>query len=285
MQLQFEQVTHTYQAGSPFQATAIEDINLTISGGELTALIGHTGSGKSTLAQHMNALLAPTSGRVLLDGKDINQKGVSKKETRQRVGLVFQYAETQLFEETVAQDIAFGPKNLGLSQAETDARVTEALHRVGLPDEVREKSPFELSGGQTRRVAIAGVIAMRPEMLVLDEPAAGLDPMGREDMLALVKSFHEAGTTIVMISHSMDDVARLAKRIIVMEHRRIALQGTAEEVFQDAERLNRMDLDVPEVCRLSLRLREEGFDFPLCYRKEDALKALKALLKGGAGDA
>ena len=285
MQLQFEQVTHTYQAGSPFQATAIEDINLTISGGELTALIGHTGSGKSTLAQHMNALLAPTSGRVLLDGKDINQKGVSKKETRQRVGLVFQYAETQLFEETVAQDIAFGPKNLGLSQAETDARVTEALHRVGLPDEVREKSPFELSGGQTRRVAIAGVIAMRPEMLVLDEPAAGLDPMGREDMLALVKSFHEAGTTIVMISHSMDDVARLAKRIIVMEHRRIALQGTAEEVFQDAERLNRMDLDVPEVCRLSLRLREEGFDFPLCYRKKDALKALKALLKGGAGDA
>ena len=285
MLLQFEQVTHTYQAGSPFQATAIQDVSLTVSQGELTALIGHTGSGKSTLAQHMNALLAPTSGRVLLDGKDINQKGVSKKETRQRIGLVFQYAETQLFEETVAKDIAFGPKNLGLSQEETDARVKEALHRVGLPEEVAEKSPFELSGGQMRRAAIAGVIAMRPEMLVLDEPAAGLDPMGREDMLFLVRSFHEAGTTVVMISHSMDDVARLAKRIIVMDKGRIALDGPAEEVFQDADRLNRMDLDVPQVLKLSLRLREEGFDFPFCYRLEDAERALLRLLKGGKADA
>ncbi len=281
MQLQFEQVTHTYQAGSPFQSTAIRDVSLTLGSGELTALIGHTGSGKSTLAQHMNALLAPTSGRVLLDGKDINQKGVSKKETRQRIGLVFQYAETQLFEETVAKDVAFGPKNLGLSQAEIDARVKEALHRVGLPEEIAEKSPFELSGGQMRRAAIAGVIAMRPEMLVLDEPAAGLDPMGREDMLALVRSFHQAGTSIVMISHSMDDVARLAQRIIVMDRGQVALDGPAEEVFQDAERLNQMDLDVPQVCKLSLRLREEGFDFPLCYRMEDAEKALAALLKGG----
>ena len=285
MQLQFEQVTHTYQAGSPFQATAVQDVSLTVSQGELTALIGHTGSGKSTLAQHMNALLAPTSGRVLLDGKDINQKGVSKKETRQRIGLVFQYAETQLFEETVAKDIAFGPKNLGLSQEETDARVKEALHRVGLPEEVAEKSPFELAGGQMRRAAIAGVIAMRPEMLVLDEPAAGLDPMGREDMLSLVRSFHEAGTTVVMISHSMDDVARLAKRIIVMDKGRIALDGPAEEVFQDADRLNRMDLDVPQVLKLSLRLREEGFDFPFCYRLEDAERALLRLLKGGKADA
>ena len=285
MLLQFEQVTHTYQAGSPFQATSVRDVSLTVSQGELTALIGHTGSGKSTLAQHMNALLAPTSGRVLLDGKDINQKGVSKKETRQRIGLVFQYAETQLFEETVAKDIAFGPKNLGLSQEETDARVKEALHRVGLPEEVAEKSPFELSGGQMRRAAIAGVIAMRPEMLVLDEPAAGLDPMGREDMLSLVKSFHEAGTTVVMISHSMDDVARLAKRIIVMDKGRIALDGPAEEVFQDADRLNRMDLDVPQVLKLSLRLREEGFDFPFCYRLEDAERALLSLLKGGKADA
>ena len=281
MQLQFEQVTHTYQAGSPFQSTAIRDVSLTLGSGELTALIGHTGSGKSTLAQHMNALLAPTSGRVLLDGKDINQKGVSKKETRQRIGLVFQYAETQLFEETVAKDVAFGPKNLGLSQAEIDARVKEALHRVGLPEEIAEKSPFELSGGQMRRAAIAGVIAMRPEMLVLDEPAAGLDPMGREDMLALVRSFHQAGTSIVMISHSMDDVARLAQRIIVMDQGQVALDGPSEEVFQDAERLNQMDLDVPQVCKLSLRLREEGFDFPLCYRMEDAEKALAALLKGG----
>ena len=281
MLLQFENVTHTYQAGSPFQATAISGVTLSFSGGELTALIGHTGSGKSTLAQHMNALLSPTEGRVLLDGKDINQKGVSRKETRQRVGLVFQYAETQLFEETVAKDVAFGPRNLGLSQAEIDARVKEALHRVGLPEEVAQKSPFELSGGQMRRAAIAGVIAMRPEMLVLDEPAAGLDPMGREDMMELVRTFHENGTSVVMISHSMDDVARLAKRIIVMEHGRVALEGTAEEVFRDAERLNQMDLDVPQVCRLSLRLREEGFDFPLCYRMEDAERALKQLLKGG----
>ena len=285
MQLKFEHVTHTYQAGSPFQATAIRDIDLTISDGEFVALIGHTGSGKSTLAQHMNALLAPTEGRVLLDGKDINQKGVSKKETRQRVGLVFQYAENQLFEETVAKDIAFGPKNRGLSKEETDVRVREALLRVGLSEEIGERSPFELSGGQMRRVAIAGVIAMRPEMLVLDEPASGLDPMGREDMLELIRELHQSGTAVVMISHSMDDVAKLAQRIVVMDQGRVALEGTLEEVFRDAERLNAMDLDVPEVCRLSLALRREGFDFPLCYRSKDAAEALCRLLKGGKAGA
>ena len=281
MQVTLERVTHTYQPGSPFQATAMEDVCLTIREGEFLALIGHTGSGKSTLAQHINGLLRPTSGRVLLDGQDIHEKGFDKKAVRRQVGLVFQYPEHQLFEETVFKDVAFGPKNLGWSAEEISARVTEALARVGLDPALSEKSPFELSGGQMRRAAIAGVIAMRPEMLVLDEPAAGLDPMGREDMLALVRSFHQAGTSIVMISHSMDDVARLAQRIIVMDQGQVALDGPAEEVFQDAERLNQMDLDVPQVCKLSLRLREEGFDFPLCYRMEDAEKALAALLKGG----
>ncbi|MBQ8081053.1 MAG: energy-coupling factor transporter ATPase [Clostridia bacterium] len=282
MRLEFDHVTHTYQAGSPFQATAIQDVSLTIEGGEFVALIGHTGSGKSTLAQHMNALLTPTQGRVLLDGRDINEKGVSKKETRQKIGLVFQYAETQLFEETVAKDVAFGPRNLGLSQEEIDSRVREALERVGLPfGEIAEKSPFELSGGQMRRVAIAGVIAMRPEMLVLDEPAAGLDPMGREELLKLIRGFHESGTTVVMISHSMDDVANSATRIVVMEKGRLAIDGTPDKVFAQTERLLGMDLDVPEVCKLSLALRQVGYDFPMCYRTGDAYEALAALLKGG----
>ena len=286
MQLTFEHVTHTYQAGSPFQATAIRDVSLTVTSGEFTALIGHTGSGKSTLAQHMNALLSPTEGRVLLDGRDINEKGVSKRDVRQRVGLVFQYAETQLFEETVAKDVAFGPKNLGLSAEETDARVREALERVGLPyAEIAERSPFELSGGQMRRVAIAGVIAMRPEMLVLDEPAAGLDPLGRQEIMSMIRGFHQAGTTVVMISHSMDDVAETATRIIVMEQGQLTMDGTPEAVFADAERLVALDLDVPQTCRLSLALRKTWPDFPMCVRADEAYEALLARLKGGAAHA
>ncbi len=286
MQLVFEHVTHTYQIGSPFQATAIRDVSLTIHGGDFAALIGHTGSGKSTLAQHMNALLRPTEGRVLLDGKDINEKGVSRREVRQRVGLVFQYAETQLFEETVAKDVAFGPKNLGLSPEETDARVREALERVGLVyADIAERSPFELSGGQMRRVAIAGVIAMRPEILVLDEPAAGLDPLGRTEMMRLVHSFHEAGTTVVMVSHSMDDVAENATRIIVMDQGQLTMDGTPEEVFADAARLVALDLDVPQTCRLSLALRQRWPDFPMCVRADEAYDALYARLKGGQAHA
>ena len=286
MQLQFEQVTHTYQAGSPFQATAIRDISLTIGSGEFTALIGHTGSGKSTLAQHMNALLSPTEGRVLLDGRDINEKGVSKRDVRQRIGLVFQYAETQLFEETVAKDVAFGPKNLGLSPEETDTRVREALERVGLSyADIAERSPFELSGGQMRRVAIAGVIAMRPEMLVLDEPAAGLDPLGRQEIMALVQGFHRAGTTVVMISHSMDDVAETARRIIVMDQGKLTMDGTPEAIFADAERLVELDLDVPQTCRMSLELRRTWPDFPMCVRADEAYEALLTRLKGGKAHA
>ena len=286
MQLTFDHVTHTYQPGSPFQATAIRDISLTIGSGEFTALIGHTGSGKSTLAQHMNALLCPTEGRVLLDGRDINEKGVSKRDVRQRIGLVFQYAETQLFEETVAKDVAFGPKNLGLSPEETDTRVREALERVGLPyAEIAERSPFELSGGQMRRVAIAGVIAMRPEMLVLDEPAAVLDPLGRREIMALIQGFHHAGTTVVMISHSMDDVAETARRIIVMDKGQLTMDGTPEAVFADAERLVALDLDVPQTCRLSLELRRTWPDFPMCVRADEAYDALLTRLKGGKAHA
>ena len=286
MQLTFDHVTHTCQPGSPFQATAIRDISLTIGSGEFTALIGHTGSGKSTLAQHMNALLSPTEGRVLLDGRDINEKGVSKRDVRQRIGLVFQYAETQLFEETVAKDVAFGPKNLGLSPEETDTRVREALERVGLSyADIAERSPFELSGGQMRRVAIAGVIAMRPEMLVLDEPAAGLDPLGRQEIMALVQGFHRAGTTVVMISHSMDDVAETARRIIVMDQGKLTMDGTPEAIFADAERLVELDLDVPQTCRMSLELRRTWPDFPMCVRADEAYEALLTRLKGGKAHA
>ena len=282
MQLTFDHVTHTYQAGSPFQATAIRDISLTIRDGEFTALIGHTGSGKSTLVQHMNALLSPTEGRVLLDGQDVNEKGYSKRTLRQRIGLVFQYAENQLFEETVAKDIAFGPKNLGLSAEETDARVREAMERVGLVyGEIADRSPFELSGGQMRRVAIAGVIAMRPDMLVLDEPAAGLDPLGRQEIMAMIRGFYHAGTTVVMVSHSMDDVAETATRIIVMDQGKVTMDGSPEDIFADAARLVSMDLDVPQTCRLSLALRDTWPDFPMCVRQDEAFLALASRLKGG----
>ena len=286
MQLAFEHVTHTYQAGSPFQAVAIKDITMSITSGEFVALIGHTGSGKSTLVQHMNALLTPTEGRITLDGRDINEKGVSKRDIRQRIGLVFQYAETQLFEETVAKDVAFGPRNLGLSQEETDTRVREALERVRLPyADIAARSPFELSGGQMRRVAIAGVIAMRPEMLVLDEPAAGLDPLGRQEILKLVHGFHQSGTTVVMVSHSMDDVAETATRIIVMEQGQLTMDGTPEAIFADAERLVELDLDVPQTCRLSLGLRKTWPDFPMCIRMDEAYEALLQRLKGGKAHA
>lgn len=282
MQVTLENVTHTYQPGSPFQATAIRDIHLTIAPGEFLALIGHTGSGKSTLAQHINGLLRPTAGRVLIDGQDIHEKGFNKREIRRRVGLVFQYPEHQLFEETVAKDVAFGPKNLGLSQAETDARVREALERVGLSYEATaEKSPFELSGGQMRRVAMAGVLAMRPELLVLDEPAAGLDPQSREDMLQMISRLHKQGSTVVMISHAMDDVARFATRAVVMDQGRIAMEGAPADIFRHAEELEKMGLDVPSVCRMGLLLRAAGVDFPSdIFREEDAYQALLALWKG-----
>ena len=238
MQVTLEHVPHTYQEGSPFQSTAIRDISMTIREGEFLALIGHTGSGKSTLAQHINGLLKPTEGRVLLDGKDIHEKGCNKKEVR--------------------------------------------LQKVGLdPDAMEGRSPFELSGGQMRRVAMAGVLAMRPSILVLDEPAAGLDPQSREEMLQLIYDLHRQGATVVMISHSMDDVARFATRAVVMEQGAIAMEGTPEEIFTHAEQLEKMGLDVPSVCKLSLRLKELGVACPQdIFREDQAFDALLNLWKG-----
>ena len=284
MQITLDHVSHTYQPGSPFQATAMEDVCLTIREGEFLALIGHTGSGKSTLAQHINGLLRPTSGRVLLDGRDIHEKGFDKKAVRRQVGLVFQYPEHQLFEETVFKDVAFGPRNLGWSAEEISARVTEALARVGLDPALSEKSPFELSGGQMRRVALAGVLAMRPKFLVLDEPAAGLDPQSREDMLQMILGLHRQGDTIVMVSHSMDDVARFATRAVVMERGRIAMDAPPDEIFRHADRLEQMGLDVPSVCKLGILLRKAGVPCPEdLFREDQAEAALIALWKGGSG--
>lgn len=282
MPLTLEHVTHTYQEGSPYQATALHDIDLTIEDGELLALIGHTGSGKSTLAQHLNGLLKPNSGRVLLDGQDINARDINQKNLRFQIGLVFQYPEYQLFEETVYKDIAFGPKNMGLDKDEVDRRVRAAMDRVGLQfDEAAEKSPFELSGGQMRRVALAGVLAMQPRILVLDEPTAGLDPKARSFLLSDVEALHRDGTTVVMISHSMDDVARLATRIVVLEKGQIVMTGAPDQVFSQYDRLTQMGLDVPQASILSHRLKAQGVKVNDCFQLDKLADELAALMKGG----
>ena len=286
MPIKLEGLSHTYQGGSPFQSTALHDVNLVIEDHDLLALIGHTGSGKSTLAQHLNGLLQPTSGRVLLDGQDINEKSSDKRALRFAVGLVFQYPEHQLFEETVKKDIGFGPRNMGLGEAEVDARVREAMDKIGLPyDEIAEKSPFELSGGQKRRVALAGVLAMRPRILVLDEPTAGLDPRARDFLLNDVRRLHAEGTSVVMISHSMDDVARLATRVAVLEKGRLVMEGSPGEIFARVDRLSSMGLDVPQASRLRYLLAESGIELPECYQLEELADSLAAYLKGGAGHA
>jgi energy-coupling factor transport system ATP-binding protein len=280
-----EKLSHIYRSG-PVKTTALNEIDLTIRDGELLALIGPTGSGKSTLAQHLNGLLQPSSGRVLLDGQDINAKGADRKALRFKVGLVFQYPEHQLFEETVRKDIAFGPRNIGLSETEIDTRVREAMTTVGLDyDEMSARSPFELSGGQMRRAALAGVLAMRPHVLVLDEPTAGLDPRGRDYLLGDIRRLNEGGTTIVLISHAMDDVARLATRIAVLEKGALAMEGTPEEVFSKYERLSAMGLDVPQGFKLARLLRQEGLSLPDRYRLEDLADELALAIKGGDGDA
>ena len=286
MPIKLEGLSHTYQGGSPFQSTALHDVNLVIEDHDLLALIGHTGSGKSTLAQHLNGLLQPTSGRVLLDGQDINEKSSDKRALRFAVGLVFQYPEHQLFEETVKKDIGFGPRNMGLGEAEVDARVREAMDKIGLPyDEIAEKSPFELSGGQMRRVALAGVLAMCPRILVLDEPTAGLDPRARDFLLNDVRRLHAEGTSVVMISHSMDDVARLATRVAVLEKGRLVMEGSPGEIFARVDRLSSMGLDVPQASRLRYLLAESGIELPECYQLEELADSLAAYLKGGAGHA
>ena len=286
MPIKLEGLSHTYQGGSPFQSTALHDVNLVIEDHDLLALIGHTGSGKSTLAQHLNGLLQPTSGRVLLDGQDINEKSSDKRALRFAVGLVFQYPEHQLFEETVKKDIGFGPRNMGLGEAEVDARVREAMDKIGLPyDEIAEKSPFELSGGQMRRVALAGVLAMRPRILVLDEPTAGLDPRARDFLLNDVRRLQAEGTSVVMISHSMDDVARLATRVAVLEKGRLVMEGSPGEIVAQVDKLSAMGLDVPQASRLRYLLAESGIELPECYQLEELADSLVAYLKGGAGHA
>ena len=280
MPIQVEHLTHTYMTDSPFAATALEDVSLTIEDGELIGLLGHTGSGKTTLVQHLNGLLKPTSGRVVVDGLDITEKGVSLLEVRRRVGLVFQYPEYQLFEETVARDVAFGPKNLGLSEQEVDERVRYALQEVGLVyDEIAERSPFELSGGQMRRVAIAGVLAMRPGTLILDEPTAGLDPAGRRSILGMIRELHAAGgLTVVMVSHNMDDISSLATRLVVMSRGRMVLTGTPREVFQHRELLSSIGLGIPQAAELTQQLIAEGYPLPAdLYTPAEVAEALLKL--------
>ena len=281
MPIEVKHLTHIYAPGTPFESRAVDDVSFTVNDGDFVGLIGHTGSGKSTLIQHLNALLKPAGGQVLVDGEDIHQPGRSLS-ARLKVGLVFQYPEYQLFEETVRKDVGFAPRNLGLSDAEVDARVSEALRRVGLSEGDWEKSPFELSGGQKRRAAIAGVLAMRPEFLVLDEPAAGLDPAGRSSMRALVNSLHADGTTVIMVSHSMDDVATLCNRILVMNGGRLEMDAAPAEVFRQGERLRAMHLDLPGAARLRDKLNADGFDLPVDVFTVERIaeELLKRLKKG-----
>ncbi len=274
---------HVYSAGTPFEKVAIDDINIEIPHGQFVGLIGHTGSGKSTFIQHLNALLKPTSGTVTVDGENINADKISAKNVRYKVGLVFQYPEYQLFEETVYADIAFGPKNMGLSATEIDERVREAAHFVGVTDEQFEKSPLELSGGQKRRVAIAGVIAMRPGVLILDEPTAGLDPAGCEQILRNICDYRtQTGSTVIIVSHSMDDVARLADRLVVFNHGAIRFDGTPEEVFSQPEELRSIGLAVPAATELAMELKKLGLKLPnSIYTNEQLEKALVALKRRG----
>jgi energy-coupling factor transport system ATP-binding protein len=264
MSIVIENLTHIYMQGTPFEKKALDDVTISIEDGEFIGLIGHTGSGKSTLIQHINGLLKPSSGRIIVDELDITAKKVNLNSIRKKVGLVFQYPEYQLFEETVEKDIAFGPTNLGLGGDEINKRVKRAMNIVGLDyDEYKDKSPFELSGGQKRRVAIAGVVAMEPKVLILDEPTAGLDPRGRDDILGQVKTLHdEYKMTIILVSHSMEDVAKLADRIIVMHNGKCILDGAPKEVFRHSDTLEEVGLAVPQVTYLMKGLKEKGFDIP-----------------------
>ena len=261
MSVKIENLKHVYMPGSPFEKVALNNVNLEIKTGEFVTLIGHTGSGKSTLIQHMNGLLEATEGKIIVDGEDITAKGVKLSDVRKKVGLVFQYPEYQLFEETIEKDIQYGPKNLGLSEEEIFKRVKKSMEMVGLDyDTFKDKSPFDLSGGQKRRVAIAGVIAMEPTTLILDEPTAGLDPKGRDDILNQIQILHKTyGMTIILVSHSMEDVGRIAERIIVMNKSEIALQGTPGEVFKEIDTLEAIGLGVPQVTYLARKLREKGY--------------------------
>ena len=279
--LEVKNLTYIYSAGTPFEHKALDDISFSVERGEFIGIIGHTGSGKSTLMQQLNGLLKPTSGTVLLDGQDIWSDKKLTRQARFRVGLVFQYPEYQLFEETEYKDIAFGPKNMGLSAEEVDRRVREAAGFVGLTEQQLEVSPFDLSGGQKRRVAIAGVIAMEPEVLILDEPTAGLDPVGRSEILGNIQSYRKAkNATIMMVSHSMEDVARLTDRLLVMNGSKLAMDAPPAQVFTHAEELTQMGLNIPQVTQVFLELKKLGLDVKNVYTIEQAAAEIRRL-KGG----
>ena len=279
--LEVRNLDYIYSAGTPFEHKALDNVSFALEPGEFVGIIGHTGSGKSTLMQQMNGLLKPTSGQVLLDGVDIWSDKKLTRQARFRVGLVFQYPEYQLFEETVYRDIAFGPKNMGLEEKEIDRRVREAAGFVGLTEAQLEVSPFDLSGGQKRRVAIAGVIAMEPEVLILDEPTAGLDPVGRAEILGNIEAYRQAkNATIMMVSHSMEDVARLTDRLLVMNGSRLAMDGTPAEVFSRAQELLAMGLNIPQVTQVFLELKKLGLDVKSVYTMEQAVAEI-ARLRGG----
>lgn len=283
--LETKKLSHIYSAGTPFERGALLEVDFTAYAGEYLGIIGHTGSGKSTLIQHLNGLLKPTSGQVLFQGEDIWADAKRTRQTRFQVGLVFQYPEYQLFEETVYKDISFGPKNMGLDEGEVDRRVREAARFVGLRDDQLEKSPFELSGGQKRRVALAGVMAMDPQVLVLDEPTAGLDPAGRENLMANIRDYHRnKKRTIILVSHSMDEIARNVDRILVLKSAHVLMSGTPAEVFARAEELLSAGLDVPQVTRIAMRLREQGLAIdPAVYTVETLERELLALRRGETG--
>ncbi|WP_297422571.1 energy-coupling factor transporter ATPase [Clostridium sp.] len=282
MSIKIENLTHVYMPKSPFEKIALDNVSLSIEDGEFIALIGHTGSGKSTLIQHFNGLLEATSGKIIVDGVDITDKKTKLTDIRKKVGLVFQYPEYQLFEETIAKDIEFGPRNLGLSDEEIQSRVVKSMEMVGLDYETyKDKSPFDLSGGQKRRVAIAGVVAMQPTTLILDEPTAGLDPKGRDDILDQIRKLHkDYNMTVVIVSHSMEDVAKIAERIIVMNDGKVALQGAPAEVFKEVDLLEKIGLGVPQVTYLVRELRKKGFNIPdNVFTIEEAKKELLSILK------
>ena len=281
MPIEVENLTHVYNDGTSMSRKALDNVSFKIDDGEFVAIIGHTGSGKSTLIQHLNALTKPTSGRVLLDGEDINVDKSKLKQIRQKVGLVFQYPEYQLFEMTVFKDVCFGPENMGLSEEEVKKRAVRALNLVGLDESYYEKSPFELSGGQKRRAAIAGILAMGPKVLVLDEPTAGVDPKGHNEILGAINNMHnETGLTVILVSHSMEDVARLADRIIVLNNGKVALMGTPREVFSKVNELEEMGLAAPQTSYVMKGLKEKGINVPEdIYTVEEASEVLYDLLK------
>ena len=270
--IDIKNLSFVYNPNTPFEKKALDNINLQVREGEFIGLIGHTGSGKSTLVQHLNCLIKPMSGDLIIDGENVNSKDISLKSIRQKVGLVFQYPEYQLFEETIYKDIAFGPKNLNLPEEEIEKRVREAMESVGLDYEMRERSPFELSGGQKRRVAIAGVIAMKPKLLVLDEPTAGLDPHGRDEILGEIQNiFKRDKISIILVSHSMEDVARLSDRIIVMDKGKITMDGEKRQVFKRVEELEKINLGVPQITKFMKAFRDRGNDV-----REDVLTVEEA---------